>query len=313
METPYHFDFNGDSLQRTLLHQLPSTAKYPLKAVQESFFFSWKEAKIVSQQLNDYPFFFDMVEFSLRREETIPIRLHHKNLFLFFMLEGEAIFSSHEDQRSLSLLPNTYFLSAGHPGRFELKAKAGKLTALSVAISSDWVEKKLKKLNHIQEFTRMFRAESQPGDTLFLCRIDKHVDSLLEKIYNYPMDNLGMSDGYLTTCISSLLAHYNDKIGSGLAGQAKDYIDNNFRDPLLNVSMLAEHVCATPQTLRNHFIRIYDTSVQKYYTTLRMEHALALRSEGLSDSEIYEQVGYVNIRSFKSTMYRYLKRKAANR
>lgn len=309
MKIPYHFDFNNDSSPQTILPKLPPWCKYSLKSVETPHSFIRKDAEIISQQLNDKPFLFDLVAFSIENDTTIPFKLHDKNLFMYFMLEGEATICNREDDDLMHINQKNYFLSVAHPGTYKLKARAGTHIVLVVTICPEWMQKKLSKLSKIQEIIEMFHTEELPPETLFQCRIDPQIDTLLDKIFNYSKENLGVSDGYLITCISSMLAHYNKKINTGLAIPAKEYIDNNYRDPLLNVSMLAEYLCTTPQTLRNHFIRKYDMSVQRYYTTLRMEHALALRKEGLSDTAIYEQVGYVNLRSFQSTFNRYMKRK----
>lgn len=313
MKIPYKFDFNGDSRQRTVLNKLPDWCNYTLKAVEKPNAFLWKDAEIVSQQLNHHPFFIDLVDLRLKEDFVVPFNITEKNLSLFFIPEGDVTICSAEGTHINEIKSNNFLISIFNPGKFLLTAKAGHHTVLLISMNPEWIETKLNKLSRIQKIVEMFHSKDNTYEIMLQCRIIKQVEAWLKKIYNYSPDNPGAIDGNLQTYISSILQYYNNKMESlnyDLAEQVKRYIEENLSDPALSVQVLAENFCVTRFTLLNHFKRKYATSVQEFITSVRMERAMQImESTGVSTGRVYDQVGYTDVRAFNSTLADYRKRK----
>ncbi len=312
MEIPYHFDFNGDSRQKTVLDKLPLWCKYSLKAVNNPHFFSWKQAEIVSQQINHHTFFIDLVELRVKQDFVIPFKITEKNLSLIFVLEGEATFYTDEDKHINVIRNNSFLISIFNKGKFRLKTEAGHHIFLLINMDPEWIEKKLKRLTHIQKIVNIFNKEENSYHLLLQYRINRQIKSWLKKVINYPKQNQETIDSTLKTYVSHILKYYNERVKSrnALAEQVKVYIEENFTDSTLSVSLLADMFCVTRFTLLNHFKRKYGISIQKYYTTLRMEKSQELKNSGLSPNEIFEKVGYTDVRSYRSTRNDYTRRKS---
>jgi AraC-like DNA-binding protein len=311
MKIPYRFDFNGDVKYRTVLSSLPEDYTYAMPAAKSRLYYLWNGTEILSQQLNRTPFFTEMVDVKCQQTTEIPFIVDDAQIFLFFMIRGQVTFQANDGNPIIVTRNNTFMISVYGSGRFTFKAEAGKHIAFIINIQRKWMEEKSVQYSKICTVLR------ENLDKLYFTmnqyRMDRKVNRWLRRIFKYSKKDKGGLEGHLLKYVGYILTYYNTHVEQdelpNLAEQLRKYMDENYCNPKLNVKMLAENFYLTRQTLRNHFTRTYDTSVQNYYTTLRMKHALALRKEGLSDNEIYEQVGYTDIRSFQSTMNRYIKRK----
>jgi AraC-like DNA-binding protein len=265
------------------------------------------------RQRYHHPFFIDLVDMRLKEEFVIPFNITEKNLSLFFLLAGEVTFCSAEGTHINEITSNSFLMSIFNPGKFLLTAKAGHHMVLLITMNPEWIETKLNKLGRIQKIVEMFHSKDNTYEIMLQCRIIKRMEAWLKKIYNYSPDNPGAIDGNLQTYVSSILQYYNYKMVSvnyDLAEQLKRYIEENLSDSTLSVHVLADFFCVTRFTLLNHFKRKYATSVQEFITTVRMERAIhIMASTGAKPTQVYDQVGYTDIRAFNSTMADYRKRK----
>lgn len=312
MKIPYHFDFNGDVKHRKSLPSLPEDYEHAMPAAKSKWYYLWNGTEIISQQLNRTPFFTEMVEVKSQQTTEIPFVVHGSQIFLFFMIRGQVTFLQDDGNPVIVTRNNTFMISVYGSGRFTFKAEAGKHIAFIINIQKEWMEKKSEQYPKVWNVLK--ENFDKPYFTMNQYRIDKKINRWLRRIFKYSKKDKGGLEGHLIKYTGYILNYYNTCIEEeehpNLAEQIRTYIEENFYNPKLNVKVLAENFCLTRQTLRNHFTRKYDTSVQNYYTTLRMKHALVLRGEGHSDNDIYEQVGYADIRSFQTAMNRYIKRKS---
>ncbi|MEG1473429.1 MAG: response regulator [Christensenella sp.] len=88
----------------------------------------------------------------------------------------------------------------------------------------------------------------------------------------------------------------------GLIHQAFEYIDENYSDPSLSLSAIAQNLFVSPSYLSNLFKRKCEMNFVDYVTKLRMEHAkkLLLTSE-LRTYEISAQIGYKDPQYFSNS------------
>jgi len=87
-----------------------------------------------------------------------------------------------------------------------------------------------------------------------------------------------------------------------IAMQAKRYIDNNYANPDLSLSSVANAICTSPNYLSTVFKEKIGTNFSEYLTEVRIRQAeKLLATTDLSISEIALRVGYQNINYFSMT------------
>lgn len=309
MKIPYHFDFNGDVKHKKTLSSLPEGCRHPMPAAKSRLYYLYNDTEILSQQLNHTPFFTEMVEVDLKQSAEIPFVVDSTQIFLFFMISGEVTFQEADGKPIVVTRNNTIMISVYGSGRFTFKAEAGKHVAYIVNIQQKWME---KKSNHYPKvWAELSENLDKPCFTLNQYRIDRKVKRWLKKIYNYPKKDKGGLEGHLIKYIGYILNYYDSRIQAedpNLADQLKAYIEENFCAPDLNVNILADMFCVTRFTLLNHFKRIFNISIQEFYTLLRMEKASELEATGLKPIDIFDKVGYNSVRSYRSARQYYLRR-----
>lgn len=113
----------------------------------------------------------------------------------------------------------------------------------------------------------------------------------------------------VTDYVLSLKRHSDDERKQkqkGLIQQAFEYIEENYRDPALSLSVIAQHLYVSPSYLSNLFKRKCEMNFVDYVTRLRMESAKKmLLSTGLKAYEIALQVGYKDPQYFSNSFKKY--------
>lgn len=115
---------------------------------------------------------------------------------------------------------------------------------------------------------------------------------------------------YIVTIINKLCEQiqkgYEEVSTNQLSRQVIEYINMNFRDPDLNISMTGLHFDITPAYLSSLFKTQTGESLLDYINHVRIEEAKRLLDEGFSVVDIAEQVGFRNsgalIRVFKKVV-----------
>ena len=81
----------------------------------------------------------------------------------------------------------------------------------------------------------------------------------------------------------------------------EEYIQAQFRDPDLNISITSQHFDITPSYLSSVYKKQTGRSLLDYITTLRLEYAESLLEDGLSVVEVAEKAGFRDSGSFIRT------------
>lgn len=312
MKIPYTLNFGDKSISRPIQAQsLPEWCRYPLSFAKERLHFQIPQLEIVSQRLNNTPFFVDLVEINVKQAAYIPFDIYDRQLFLYFMLKGNLLYTTEEYRPIIRTQANTFLMSYNDTGRYFAHAKEGKHIALVVNIIPKWIESMYHDYQNLQQILHRFKHDDRSYDTMYQCRMDRHVHRWLYKISSYSWENIGALDGNLRKYISYLLEHYDGVLETenDLAYKIKEYIQEHYCDVEINVKFLAERFFATERTLLNIFKRQYHMSVQEFITELRITCALQMMEQGLEIKEVYMVVGYLDERTFRSALERYLKRK----
>ena len=313
IKIPYVLDLTLNSSQKTS-GGLPDWCRYSLPFAAERRSYSTPQLELFSQQLNNSPFFIDLVQLKATSPVSIPFDIADKRqLFFFFMLQGRLIYCDDRYKPIIKTRANTFLMSYYDKGRYYAYADEGVHIALSISILPEWIESMHQNCYHLQHIIHRFRNEKYPFEAMHQCRIDRKIHRWLYKIYSYSQTkNIGAIDGNLRKYTSYLLEYY-DALGDpnqDLIYKVKVYIQSHYRDVDLNVKSLAARFCVTERSLLNLFKKRYQMSVQQYYTELRIEYALLLMNQQmLPVKDVYMKVGYADERSFRFALARYRKQR----
>lgn len=308
MKIPYHFDFNGDVKHRKSLPSLPEDYEHAMPAAKSKWYYLWNGSEIISQQLNRTPFFTEMVEVKSQQTTEIPFVVHGSQIFLFFMIRGQVTFLQDDGNPVIVTRNNTFMISVYGSGRFTFKAEAGKHIAFIINIQKEWMGKKSEQYPKI--WTVLRENFDKPYFTMNQYRIDRKINRWLRRIFKYSKKDKGGLEGHLMKYTGYILNYYNTHIEEdehpNLAMQVRTYIEEHFCNPDLNINMLADKFCVTRFTLLNHFKRVFSISIQKFYTSLRMERASEMEASGLKPIDIFDKVGYNDVRAYRSARQFYI-------
>ncbi|MBN8880603.1 helix-turn-helix domain-containing protein [Chitinophaga sp. 212800010-3] len=314
MKIPYFLKFEDENL--IPLHQysqLPDWCKYPLHFALERRYFKQPQIELISQQLNQEPFFIDLVQINAKEPAYIPFDINDRQLYLYFMLKGRLLYTTGDYRPIIRTQPNTFLMSYYDIGHYFAYAPQGMHIAFVVSILPEWIESMYQEYDNLKDILHRFKNENKTYDTMYQCRMDRKIHRWLYKIYSYSQANIGAIDGNLRKYISYLLEHYDQVIreqNGDLAYKIKAYIEEHYCDAGLSVKFLTDYFFLTERTLLNVFKRQYNMSVQEFYTELRMGHALLLmQQKGIGIKDVYMEVGYTDERTFRSALERYLKRR----
>lgn len=312
MEKPYTFDFaEGNGILHESIDALPDWCSYPLAFAQDiEHFDSGDGFMLVRQAFGQAPFFIDLVEMRLKQPMSVPFIVDQRQLFLYFMLEGSASFTTAENRPIIVTRPGTFQMSIYEVGGYLVHVGKGIHIALIVSILPEWIESMYGDFPNLQQILRRFKEGNRPSEAMCQVRMDRKIRRWLHKIYSYSQQNIGAVDGNLRLYISYVLEYYDGLLETqddNLAYRAKVYMDEHYLNPALSMKFLADQFHVTERTLLNQFRKQYNTSVHGYYSVLRAKHALRLMEEhGLTTNDIYLQVGYSDESSLRYAMRRYL-------
>lgn len=141
MEKLYTIDFSDHELfSDTPVETLPDWCTYPLHFARQRRCFQLKDAYILSQQLNQRPFFIDLVQLNADNAISVRFDVHSRQLLLFFMLQGKIQFTTADYQPIIYTDVNNFLMSFFEIGQYSIHATTGTHIALIVNIASEWIE-----------------------------------------------------------------------------------------------------------------------------------------------------------------------------
>jgi len=113
-----------------------------------------------------------------------------------------------------------------------------------------------------------------------------------------------MSESVLLYTFSYLRTKLNiksneEKTKSSLPDLIKKYIDDNFTDERMSLKFLSDSLSYSPKYISSIFKKHFGAGISEYITTVRIQHALNLMSQGFSAiSDIAAQCGYSDAQYF---------------
>ncbi|RAV27552.1 helix-turn-helix domain-containing protein [Sinomicrobium soli] len=313
MDTPYNLIFGQDELlSDTAIRTLPDWCYHPITFAGERRYYRLPEAEILSQRVNQRPFYIDLVQVRARRPKRIRFSLPRRQLFLYVMLEGGLLLTTPENCPITRTRNNTFLLLYYNKGEYMVQVGTGHHTALIVTFAPEWLARAGRDFPNILPVFERFRSSDTPYEIMHPQPIGRRVHRWLNNIFSYSENNISALDGNLRKYFSYILAHYDTTLGvqsHDLAYRVRVYLNEHYRDATLSNQYLAAHFHVTARTLRNHFKREYGTTPHEYYSRLRITDAIMqMERNDLNASDVYLSVGYSDESSFRYALNRFLKR-----
>lgn len=142
---------------------------------------------------------------------------------------------------------------------------------------------------------------------LKVCEIGENDKELRDMMHNF----LNWND-FETACeklkeiiIKACSAKKND-ISNDIVGKAVNFVERNYRNVLLSVSMIADNLGVSAAYLSHVFHKTKDEKLLDFISRLRINHAKELLASGtLNVSEISTEVGYLNPKTFRRIFKKY--------
>lgn len=292
--------------------QLQVSCEYCLKYAQLCTSYELDDASIIRQSYHYQPFYIDLVNLETQKNLEFGFEIHEKQLFMFFMLEGNMMFKSIKHRPIAHAREDHFRMSYYDEGKFLVQVKPGKHIALVISISPHWATEIGSDFEQIRSLLTEFEHELKSFHAYCQGKINRKVGYWIKEIYGCEKLSKGVFDGHIRKYIAHLIEYYNEVLKyqrEEIEYQAVNFLEENFCRPEITNKYLADKFNVTPETLSKYFKREFNITVNEYLTRLRMEYAEQLMiNEGLPLKDVYMKVGYHNLNTFRIAFNSYRNR-----
>src|SRR5699024_3496646 len=135
MKLPYTLYNNHKEVKLNRPSQAPpGWCRYHLPFAQEKWLLKLDDLHLFSQQFMHRPFFIDLIQVQANASRYIPFLIHDRQLYMYFMLEGDLIFTTENKKPIIKVQSNTFFMSYYDEGSYFAYIEKGKYIALVLNI-----------------------------------------------------------------------------------------------------------------------------------------------------------------------------------
>ncbi len=307
MITPYllHFDVPCNLISE----QLPENLDYRLTTATNTLHYSFDGAYLAMQQLNLHPFYVELFELDTGTPFSFHLEVTSPQYFLFFMLEGQARFTT----------PEGFYLNQppkGHmalchktPGHYRVTLPADRHIACCVTLEPGWLNYATEKLPAFHRHQETHPPLSHPF--LPYVRIDSFLHRRLQEVLTLKRNGHGRLDGFLRLKFADILEYYSpaaEERQCGLAYKVKKYLSEHLTDPNINYRNLSILFDVGERALRYHFQQEFGISIHQFLTHKRLQlaHHLIIH-KGMLISDVYLQAGYQDESTFRRAYHNFFK------
>lgn len=309
MRTPYTLHFKEQLIIELTPENdnLPGWSQYPLIFTQQNRLYEADYFKVLLQTFNHRPFYIEIVEVFADKPFDFQFEIKEKQVFLFFMLNGDIEFYGHPNQLIAKTLENNFLMSFYDVGKYTAAVGKGKQIALVVTIDPEWLEKVGAEYRNILRILTEYRKAIRPYQAMYQGKIDRNIHRWLRKVYSSQKQDIGIFDGFLRMHMSMMLKHYDKLLDNfWIAFDIRDYILENLTDEELGIEMLCRKFNLSKRVLRYQFSHNFGENILTFINNKRMILADGLmRNDNLTITDVYMRVGYKDESTFRYHFNRY--------
>lgn len=280
MKEPYEIHFHSKvHSKRRVKNNLPPYSLFPI-AFANADQFILAEAKILHQYFSSYLFNLELYEIDAKKDFTAGFEIAKKQLFLFFMIEGNVSFSCENRKHIIDIKGDEFCASYKQKGNYHASFKAGMHRFLVITYRVKWLKWVIEDYPYLDELHQSFQEETEPYKIMPVCKINRPVSTLLQRLYSQSKtETIGELGSLIKAFVSKVLMRYNTMLEdeySKVSYKAKNYIEENYQDSELNIDHLVDMLFTTEQTLSRNFVKDYGITPFEYLNHVRMQQGRQL-------------------------------------
>lgn len=298
MNKPFTLLFDSPPLSEST--ERPDLTSMNFEKAKETMHVSFASSDVVSQVLNFFPFYMDLVEINTDEDFTCRYEIQEHCHFLLLMLKGSLRLTT-EDGHYMSHIKEDHFgIFSTSAGVFRAEVNTGNHIGLCVSIDPGWLTFISSDLPSLHAYLHQpfSRYTSLP-----YCRLTGEIRDLVEEIRSRFSNGLGDFDVFFRSSFLTILKKYNSlalKKQKRLPYRVLQFIHEHYLDPELNSPGIAFHFKKAERSLRDQFKTEFSITMRDYYTSLRIQYAKQLmHRENLPIAEVYYRVGYNDESTFR--------------
>ncbi|RYD98761.1 MAG: AraC family transcriptional regulator [Sphingobacteriales bacterium] len=302
MDRPIEQLFSPPELSVTdVTGKLPSWCSYQMpyaKAERRVI----KEGTIVSQYHSHVLFFIEVMEINLHRELEASYVISNPSLFLFMVLGGEVTFYTSNGQSIANAPEAVCYATYNKTGRYVYKLSAGIHRFCYLCPMPSWLNSNIKRYPRLEPFLEEMKSSEKLFGHLPPCRMNNQLWKSLLKLLEREGTKGEDLESMQSTDAKELIDAYQSMLDIKYAHRAyhiRNYLEENYADPMLSNPALAGIFNTTEKTLIETFREEFNTTPHNFLIKLRMDHARTLLETGtLAPQGVCSLVGYRDFRSF---------------
>lgn len=305
MNIPYKIYFEQPQL--AVKQALPHWHKLALANARLQIHRTFSAAEWCSQVLGAGPFYLELFEVEVGSDFTFSYEVFADQHFLFFMLEGEAVFTDAHGYYISKAKGNQMAFVSNRIGVYKCKLDSGKYTAFCIGFEREWLDLFAAGQDVIENYLLHYSEMENP--MLPYCILTKQQAQWLKRLYGELQKSPGPLDGQLRYYISLIFDQYAFLVKAKLhepVWQLRNYLDQHYSSLDLSLQSQANRLGVRLDRLRYQFKAEFGLSPHQYYTQKRIAKVQFLLSNSKWPlNKIYPQVGYSDESALRYEMKRF--------
>ncbi|MDQ1150467.1 helix-turn-helix transcriptional regulator [Sphingobacterium zeae] len=272
----------------------------------DSLYHEFVGGKAVFQCYSNFLYFMELIEFSSENQHTIYSEVLEPSLFMFFIFEGEAEFSSPEGNILSCPARGTYYATFCDQGIYKKTFKPGCNIILYISLRIEWIQRKASALPNLSKFLSFCLKSNVSVSYMEKLFMSRSLAKELIKIWHLPiLDNIDL-ETTLLPMIKKILRiydraqdyriHLSEMSNSEKIHEIKEYLKSGcLSTEITDIEALCKRYFIIERTLRRLFFKLEKKTIIDFVTDHRLEHSkLLLTKRILSVKEISEQCGFAS-------------------
>ncbi|MBB1643201.1 hypothetical protein A9970_04435 [Sphingobacterium sp. UME9] len=310
MISQYQLLFQEAPITEDITGQLPEDILYPLNSAQRVIQYTFKNARLIGQQLGfEDLFFIENFQLDSDLPFTIKYELFAQRIFLTFAMHNDIMFSGSEGKMATKKDLSFHF-AMEKDGIYEVECVAGTTVLVVISFVPEWLLKVTKDFGKLNQLIQQLLDSDLPYDVLPAGSIDAHIFDFLLKVREFDFNSIFARESFFSTyLIMGFGYHEQQLINSGNIKiyEFKKYIDDNYADPDLSLRQIIAGINLPEHTIRRKFKKSYHVTPYSYCQWVRMVHAKDLIQQKLLPiKEVWQMVGFKDESTFRKAYRKFL-------
>lgn len=262
------------------------------------------EGLAIRQHYGHILYFMEVIKFKLHTDLHASFSVDKSSLFLFFMLQGEILFFTPDQQPIRQARTGTCYVTYNEPAGYFYHLPAGEHFLCCFTLQPRWLQMEINSHLGLNAFVEKMNGHEVLYGHLPACIMNKKISDDLLTLFNLGETAKIDLESTQLLVLKRIIAEYQKLVQLKLAQpiyHIKDYLDEKYADEELNNQTLMETFHITEKTLIDNFKKEFNITPHLYLTKVRMHHAKRMLAKEKKDlTQVYAAVGYKDMHSFSA-------------